>query len=186
MAPPACPDDGAEAPKWGKDDQKLRDQQLNFYKGDVERLNAVLRSFLKTSGAKCVILVTKGGHPVTKEGNTDAIDTDTVAALVSGAFAATKKLFEVFKEQDFTLTVQKGKHESVYIGLVGGRSLMTVLFDEATNQGKIQLYATECTKKLEQIYKDIDEGRGAKPEADEKISDNFGSAAGGALDKMFG
>ena len=176
----------AAAKAMSKDDKAIRDAQLQFYTGDVKRLNAVLELFLKKSNAKVALLITKGGHTVTKVGITEKLDLDTVAALVSGAFAATQKLFEVFKEKEFNLTVQKGKHEAVYIGLVGGRSLLTVLFDESTTQGAVQLYAADCTKKLEEIYDAIARGEGAKPGEDEKIADDFGTAAGGSLDNVFG
>ena len=169
-----------------KDDQALRDQQLQFYTGDVKRLNAVLDAFLKKSNAKCAFLITTGGHTVTKVGQVKNLDTDTIAALTSGAFAATKKLFEVFNEKDFALTVQKGKKESVYIGIVGGRCLFTVDFDDTTTQGAVQLYAAETTKKLEEIFAAIARGEGAAPGADESISDSFGSESGGALDNVFG
>lgn len=171
----------------GKDDQALRDQALSFVQaGDVKKFNLILEAFLKKSSAKCALLIHTGGHIVAKVGLVEKLDTDTVGALVSGAFAATKKLFEVFKEKDFALTVQKGKKESVYIGLAGPKTLLTVLFDDTTTQGAIQLYATETTKKLEDYFAAIERGEGAKPGADDRIDDNFGEASGGALDSVFG
>jgi predicted regulator of Ras-like GTPase activity (Roadblock/LC7/MglB family) len=179
-------DDIPAAKPLSKDDQFLRDQQLQFYTGDIKKLNGVLDAFLKKSNAKVALLITKGGHTITKVGMSDNLDLDTIAALVSGAFAATKKLFEVFKEKDFTLTVQKGKRDSVYIGLVGGRALLTINFDDTTTQGAIQLYAAETTKKLDEIFAAIARGEGAKPGEDEKIDDDFGRKSGGALDNVFG
>ncbi len=169
-----------------KDDQFLRDQQLQFYTGDIKRIDAILEAFLKKSNAKCALLVTQGGHVVTKVGLVEKLDTDTIGALVGGAFAATKKLFEVFKEKDFALTVQKGKKESVYIGIVGAKTLFTILFDDTTTQGAIQLYATETTKKLLEVFDAVARGEGAKAGADEKIADDFGKQSGGALDNVFG
>ncbi|MHC4922669.1 MAG: roadblock/LC7 domain-containing protein [Planctomycetota bacterium] len=189
---PVVADDGDDdevpvAPlEWSQDDQKLRDDQLNFYKGDVDRLNTVLRAFLKHAKAKTALLCSTGGHTITVEGPKGELDTDTIAALVSGAFAATRKLFDVFGEKNFTLTVQKGEHESVYLGLVGGRCLLTVLFDENTTQGAVQLFATKATKKLEQIFEQIEKGEGAGPGEDEQIDDDFAAGAENALDDLFG
>jgi predicted regulator of Ras-like GTPase activity (Roadblock/LC7/MglB family) len=171
----------------GKDDQSLRDSALSFVNsGDVKKFNVILEAFLKKSNAKCALLIHTGGHIVTKVGLVEKLDTDTVGALVSGAFAATKKLFEVFKEKDFALTVQKGKKESVYIGLAGKKTLLTVLFDDTTTQGAIQLYATETTRKIEEYFAAIDRGEGAVAGVDDQIADNFGDASGGALDNVFG
>jgi predicted regulator of Ras-like GTPase activity (Roadblock/LC7/MglB family) len=179
-------DDIPAAKALSKDDQFLRDQQLNFYTGDVKKLNGVLDAFLKKANARVALLITTGGHTVTKAGVADKLDTDTIGALTSGAFAATKKLFEVFHEKEFSLTVQKGRKMSVYIGLVGARTLFTVLFDDTTTQGAVQLYATETTKKLEEIFAAIARGEGAKPGEDEQIADSFGKDSGGALDNVFG
>ena len=179
-------DDIPAAKPLSKDDQFLRDQQLQFYTGDIKKLNAVLEAFLKKSNAKCALLVTQGGHVVTKVGLTEKLDTDTIGALVGGAFAATKKLFEVFKEKDFACTIQKGKKESVYIGMVSQKTLFTILFDDTTTQGAIQLYATDTTKKLLEIFDAVTRGEGAKAGDDEKIADDFGKQSGGALDNVFG
>jgi predicted regulator of Ras-like GTPase activity (Roadblock/LC7/MglB family) len=169
-----------------KDDQALRDQQLSFFRKDVERLNTVLKSFLKASQSKCAYLITTGGHVITKVGATDSLDTDTVAALVSGAFAATRKLFEVFGEKNFAMTVQKGKHESLFLGLVGTKAIFTVLFDEKTNQGTVQLYSNKAIEKLDALFASIARGEGGTPDEDEKLVDDFGDSAGGALDDVFG
>jgi hypothetical protein len=59
-------------------------------------------------------------------------------------------------------------------------------FDDTTTQGAVQLYASETTKKLEEVFAAIARGEGAGPGADEKISENFGSESGGALDNVFG
>ena len=69
---------------------------------------------------------------------------------------------------------------------VSQKTLLTVLFDDSTTQGAIQLYATETTKKLLEIFDQIARGEGAKAGEDEKIADDFGSASGGALDNVFG
>ena len=47
----ANPADGGAARTFSKDDQALRDQQLEFYAGDVKKLDAVLEAFLKKSNA---------------------------------------------------------------------------------------------------------------------------------------
>lgn len=180
-------DDIPAAKPLSRDDQALRDQQLSFFRKDVERLNAVMKSFLKASKARCALLITTGGHVITKEGVADTLDTDTVAALVSGAFAATRKLFEVFGEEHFAMTVQKGKHESVFLGLVGeNKALFTVLFDQSTNQGTVQLYSNKAMEKLAAIFDAISRGEGGGAEADEILEEDFGDSAGGALDDVFG
>lgn len=186
MAPNPKDDDVPAARPMSMDDKALRDKQLQFYSGDVKKLNALLDAFLKKSNAKVAMLITQGGHMITKVGLSDKMDTDTVAALVSGAFAATKLLFRSFNEDGFALTVQKGKKESIYIGIVGGRSLLTINFDDTTTQGAVQLYAAETTKKLEELYAAIDRGEGAAPGEDEKMDDNFGASASGNLDNVFG
>ena len=69
----------------GKADESLRSTRLVFYKEDIERIAKTLNTFLKNANARCVLLVDKDGHLVTKEGESSTYDMDTISALVAGS-----------------------------------------------------------------------------------------------------
>ncbi|MCI0340241.1 MAG: roadblock/LC7 domain-containing protein [Planctomycetales bacterium] len=169
-----------------RDEQKLREQRLVFYRDDMEKIGRHLTEFLKLAGAKCAILVDKEGHMVDKRGESGDFDLDTISALVAGSFAATKEMARILGEEQFTVLFHQGQKESIQLTLVGDRTLLTVIFDESTTLGVVRLYADEVSKKLAVLFEKIKVrgASGAPPE--EGISQEFGGAAKTRLDELFG
>ena len=169
------------APRAMSQNQRLRHDRLTFYREDVERIDRLLSEFLRLSGAKCALLVDKEGHLVTKRGELNTIDIDTISALVAGSFAATKEMARLLGEEEFTAMFHQGERDNIQLSLVGDRTLLTILFDDRTTVGMVRLYAAETSKKLESIYRDaIDRGPVA-----EGLGQAFGADAKSKLDNLF-
>lgn len=164
-----------------RDDDRLRQDRLVFYKADIEKIDRILTEFLKLSQARCALLVDKEGHLVTRAGLTEAVDLDTISALVAGAFAATKEMAKHLGEEEFSVLFHQGKKDSIHLTLIGERTLLTVIFDERTTIGMVRLYANEAAKKLGKVFAQA----GRTPD-DEELTEDFGEVAGDALDQLFG
>ena len=93
----------------GKADESLRSTRLVFYKEDIERIAKILNTFLKNANARCVLLVDKDGHLVTKEGESSTYDMDTISALVADSFAATKQMAKLLGEEEFSIMFEPDK-----------------------------------------------------------------------------
>ena len=150
-------------------------------------MNRILREFLKLSNAKCVLLVDKEGHMVTRQGVTREFDMDTISALVAGSFAATKEMARVLGEDEFSVLFHQGKTDSIQLSLVGDRTLLTVIFDEATTVGMVRLYAAETAKRLTELFAKHERMRaqGLGPEQPD-LQDGFVGSAKNKLDDLFG
>ncbi len=159
---------------------RLRHDRLTFYKDDIEKIDQILTEFLRLSGAKCALLIDKEGHLVTKRGEVRTIDMDTISALVAGSFAATKEMARLLGEEEFTALYHQGQRDNIQLGLVGDRTLLTILFDDRTTVGMVRLYANETAKKLTEIYH-VAESRegGAELDAD------YGDSARKKLENLF-
>jgi predicted regulator of Ras-like GTPase activity (Roadblock/LC7/MglB family) len=166
----------------GKSDDSLRSTRLVFYKEDIEIIGKSLNTFLKNANAQCAILVDKDGHMVTKEGESSTYDMDTISALVAGSFAATKQMAKLLGEEEFALMFHQGKKDNIQLSLVGDRTILAVIFDERTTLGMVRLYSSQVSSKLSQVFNDIS----ARKSEGEKISQDFGVAARGKLDDIFG
>ncbi|MCU0724132.1 MAG: roadblock/LC7 domain-containing protein, partial [Planctomycetes bacterium] len=123
--------------------KKIRDKRLVFYTEDLEKIDKYLLEFLKLSSARCALLIDKEGHMVTRVGDTENLDLDTISALVAGSFAATREMARVLGEVEFADLFHQGKNESIQLYLVGERTLLTVIFDKSTTVGMVRLYAAE-------------------------------------------
>ena len=166
----------------GKSDESLRSTRLVFYKEDIEVIGKSLSVFLKNANAQCALLVDKDGHLVTKEGESATFDLDTISALVAGSFAATKQMAKLLGEEEFALMFHQGKKDNIQLSLVGERTILAVIFDDRTTLGMVRLYSSQVAAKLGQVFKDISE----RKKEGEKISQDFGQAARGKLDDIFG
>ncbi len=161
--------------------EKLRHDRLTFYKDDIEQIDKLLAEFLRLSGAKCALLIDKEGHLVTKRGELRTIDIDTISALVAGSFAATKEMARLLGEEEFTAMYHQGERDNIQLGLVGDRTLLTILFDDRTTVGMVRLYANETAKKLADIYRESQERHGEDP----GLGEAYGKDAKKSLDKLF-
>jgi predicted regulator of Ras-like GTPase activity (Roadblock/LC7/MglB family) len=166
----------------GRSDDSLRSTRLVFYKEDIEVIGKSLNAFLKNSNAQCALLVDKDGHLVTKEGESKTFDVDTISALVAGSFAATKQMAKLLGEDEFALMFHQGKKDNIQLSLVGERTILAVIFDDRTTLGMVRLYSSQVASKLGQVFHDIAD----RKRDGEKISQEFGEAARGKLDDIFG
>src|ERR1043166_2187551 len=139
----------------GKADESLRSTRLVFYKEDIERIAKTLITFLKNANARCVLLVDKDGHLVTKEGESSTYDMDTISALVAGSFAATKQMAKLLGEAGVSIMYQKGKKNNLQRSLVGERTILAVIFDDKTTLGMVRLYASQVSSKLAELFAEI-------------------------------
>jgi predicted regulator of Ras-like GTPase activity (Roadblock/LC7/MglB family) len=165
-----------------KSDESLRSTRLVFYKEDIEIIGKSLNTFIKHSNARCALLVDKDGHMVTKEGESSTYDMDTISALVAGSFAATKQMAKLLGEEEFSIMFHQGKKDNIQLSVVGNRTILAVIFDDRTTLGMVRLYASQVSSKLAEIFDGISE----RKSEGEKISQDFGQAAKGKLDDIFG
>ena len=166
----------------GKADETLRTSRMVFYKEDIDRIAKVLNVFLRNANARCVLLVDKDGHLVTKEGESSTYDMDTISALVAGSFAATKQMAKLLGEEEFSIMFHQGKKDNIQLSLVGDRTILAVIFDDKTTLGMVRLYAGKISSKLADLFS----GMSVRKAGQEKISQDFGDAAKGKLDDIFG
>ena len=167
----------------GAKDEELRRKRLIFYKDDVDSIDGLLNDFLGVAKAKCALLIDKDGHMVTCTGSTSSYDTDTVSALVAGSFAATKQTAKLLGEDEFSVMFHQGKKDSIQLTLVGDRTILAVIFDDATTVGMIRHYAGKLVDRLTRLFTEIAERKGEPKEA---IGADFSDEAKGKLDDMFG
>ncbi len=160
-------------------DQRLREDRLVFYKKDIDRLNAEIDTFLELSKARCVLLVDRDGHLVTRRGESVKSAEDTISALIAGSFAATREMARIMGENEFAILFHQGQRDSIQLQLIGERTLMAVLFDGRTNLGMVRFYAQESAGRLQEVLDEV-----TRQERSADLGDDYGSSAKDALDKL--
>ena len=161
-------------------DHRLKEDRLVFYANDIERLNAEIDAFLELSKARCVLLVDRDGHLVTRRGEAVKTSEETISALIAGSFAATKEMARLLGENEFAILFHQGQRDSIQLHLIGERTLMAVLFDGRTNLGMVRFYAQETGARIQDILVEI-----SQEDRTANLSDEYGKGAEDALDKLF-
>ena len=168
-----------------KNDVELRNTRLRFYEKDIRRLEKIMEEFLKLSQAKCVFLVDKEGHMITRVGGDIDFNQDTISALVAGSFAATKEMARLLGEREFSALYHQGENDNIQLSLVGDRTILTVIFDDSTTLGMVRLYVSETVKKLNQVFEDARSGTNRAGEG-EILNSDYSETAKSKLDNLFG
>jgi predicted regulator of Ras-like GTPase activity (Roadblock/LC7/MglB family) len=164
--------------------QRLRQERLVFYEEDIEEINKILTDFLEASQAKCVLMIDKEGHMVTKKGFTKSFDTDSIAALVAGSFASTREVAKLLGEREFTVLFHQGKNENIHVSLCAERALLVTIFDDRTTVGMVRLYAEQLTQKVADALMRAMERHKEAPAP--TVGAEFEAAADQRLDDFFG
>jgi predicted regulator of Ras-like GTPase activity (Roadblock/LC7/MglB family) len=162
-------------------DQKLRRDRVVFYERDISRFDGELDGFLELSCARAALLIDKDGHLVTRRGETEEKNIESICALVAGSFAATKELARLMGEDQFTTLYHQGGRDSIQISLIANQALLAMVFDDRTNLGLVKYYSVESIKRIEDILKEIE----ARIGETESLASDFGTSATAALDRLF-
>lgn len=115
---------------------------------DIAALEVSLREILRKTEAESAVIIDRGGFLITQEGNTDELDSTTLAALCSASFAATQSIAGLIGEQDFTSVYQQGEKSSILIINVDEYSLLVVVFPAAISVGAVKYHAPATIRKI--------------------------------------
>jgi predicted regulator of Ras-like GTPase activity (Roadblock/LC7/MglB family) len=160
----------------------LGQEYLVIYEKEIEEIERALNQLVKNSQAKCVLLVDKDGHLITRQGFTHSLDTTALAALLAGSFASTKEIARLVGEPEFSVLFHQGKKDHIHVCLVGERSILAVIFDDRTTIGLVRLYAKETSEKLAVFLSSAtQEKRGEKT----KLQSDFSASLESKLDDIF-
>ena len=126
----------------------------NFNSQNIqETTNLILERIVSETGALAAFLVDESGFLIDEAGDIE-IDRVSLSALVSATFGATAEVARILGEPDFSKLTHQGSSRHLFIGRVGGKHILTIVFDSDTNLGLVKLYAEEFSKKLADVLAD--------------------------------
>src|SRR5499433_1687386 len=107
--------------------------QLVMYEDEFTKINAICDRLAKDANAKVVFLVDKNGQLISASGQTQQIDTTSLASLTAGNVAAMGGLAKLIGENEFPNQFHEGARESLYMTIVGTRVVLVVIFDNRSS-----------------------------------------------------
>ena len=126
--------------------------QLVMYEEEFSKINTVCDRLTKDANARVVFLVDKNGQLISAAGQTNNIDTTSLASLTAGNVAAMGGLAKLIGENEFPMQYHQGTTVSLLSALIGSRVVLVVIFDNRTSQGLVQLRVKKASAELGAIF----------------------------------
>ncbi len=126
--------------------------QLVMYEEEYNKINAVCDRLTRDANAKVVFLVDKNGQLISAAGQTQHIDTTSLASLTAGNVAAMGGLAKLIGENEFPNQFHEGARDSLYMTVVGTRVVLVVIFDNRTSLGLVRLRIKKASDELTRIF----------------------------------
>jgi predicted regulator of Ras-like GTPase activity (Roadblock/LC7/MglB family) len=128
---------------------------LVMYDEELRRINATIEKLLRESNAKVIFLVDKNGQLITAVGETEHLDTTSLASLTAGNIAATGGLAKLIGEKEFSILFHEGEKDNLHISIVAGRVILVVIFDQRSSLGLVRLRVKKASEELTTIFADL-------------------------------
>lgn len=135
----------------------LAPNQTTFvmYDEEFKRISEVIDKLLKESNSKVIFLVDKNGQLIAGCGETEHLDTTSLASLTAGNIAATGGLAKLIGEKEFSILFHEGEKDNIHISIVGQRVILVVIFDQRSSLGLVRLRVKKASDELGTIFDEL-------------------------------
>jgi len=123
-----------------------------MYEEELTQINAVMEKLLRESNSKVIFLVDKNGQLISAVGETEHLDTTSLASLTAGNIAATGGLAKLIGEKEFSILFHEGEKDNIHISIVAGRVILVVIFDQRSSLGLVRLRVKKASDELARIF----------------------------------
>ncbi|WP_020674752.1 roadblock/LC7 domain-containing protein [Geopsychrobacter electrodiphilus] len=128
---------------------------LVMYDEEYKRIMVLIEKLLRESNSKVIFLVDKNGQLIAAAGETEHLDTTSLASLTAGNIAATGGLAKLIGEKEFSILFHEGEKDNLHISIIGGRVILVVIFDERSSLGLVRLRVKKASIDLENVFAEL-------------------------------
>ncbi|MCA9602724.1 MAG: roadblock/LC7 domain-containing protein [Myxococcales bacterium] len=150
-----------------------------MYEEEVHQIQGIVDRLVREANARVVFIIDKNGQLIAGAGETESMDTTSLASLTAGNIAATGGIAKLLKENEFATQFHEGERANIHIQLVAQRVILVVIFDNKTSLGLVRL---RVKKASEEIAKTL-ETMAAK--GDKKRDSPFAEITDDDIDNLF-
>ncbi|MDC4227340.1 MAG: roadblock/LC7 domain-containing protein [Candidatus Manganitrophus sp.] len=133
----------------------MPDSGLVMYEEEFKQIDAELSKLHQLANAKVTFLVDKNGQLIASVGETQNLDTTSLASLTAGNIAATGGMAKLLGEKEFSILFHEGEKDNVHISLIGDRVILVVVFDQRSSLGLVRLRVKKSSEVFIQIFSKI-------------------------------
>ena len=138
--------------------------QMVMYEEEFNQIQTITDRLVREANAKVVFIIDKNGQMIAASGDTEQLDTTSLASLTAGNIAATGGIAKLLREKEFTTQFHEGERANIHIQLVGNRVILVVIFDNKTSLGLVRLRVKRASADLEKVFDSmLQKGQGGVP-----------------------
>jgi len=126
-----------------------------MYDEEYQRILTLLEKLLREANSKVIFLVDKNGQLIAATGETENLDTTSLASLTAGNIAATGGLAKLIGEKEFSILFHEGEKDNIHISIIGGRVILVVIFGQRSSLGLVRLRVKKASNELAVIFEDL-------------------------------
>ena len=119
---------------------------LVMYEEEFKQIDTEIQRLLQQANAKVVFLVDKNGQLIAATGETENLDTTSLASLTAGNIAATGGMAKLLGEKEFSILFHEGARDNIHISIIGQRVILVVIFDQRSSLGLVRLRVKRAQK----------------------------------------
>lgn len=122
----------------------------NLVVGEAESrsIGDCLGRLMSETGATYIMLLDRAGQVLAWEGEGHRAEMTHLGALLAGAYASSREMARLLKEDSFRVLVQEGTREKIFTETVEDRWLLVVVFDHQAHLGLVKVLAKRATQSL--------------------------------------
>lgn len=125
---------------------------LIMYEQEFREISGVLERLVKESNARIVFLVDKNGQLIASAGDTENLDTTSLASLTAGNIAATGGIAKLIGEKEFSIVFHEGERDNIHMSIINNRIILVVIFDNTSSLGLVRLRVKKASSQLTEIF----------------------------------
>lgn len=130
----------------------MANPQMVMYEEEFNQIQTITDRLVREANAQVVFIIDKNGQLIAASGDTEQLDTTSLASLTAGNIAATGGIAKLLREKEFTTQFHEGEKNNIHIQLVGNRVILVVIFDSKTSLGLVRLRVKKASEELNQIF----------------------------------
>jgi predicted regulator of Ras-like GTPase activity (Roadblock/LC7/MglB family) len=133
----------------------MTDQTMVMYEEEFHQIQGIVDGLVKASNARVVFIIDKNGQLIASAGDTEHMDTTSLASLTAGNIAATGGMAKLLRENEFSTQFHEGEKANIHIQLVDNRVILVVIFDNKTSLGLVRLRVKKACEHLHSIFEEL-------------------------------
>ncbi|MBC7172393.1 MAG: roadblock/LC7 domain-containing protein [Polyangiaceae bacterium] len=130
----------------------MANPQMVMYEEEFNQIQTIVDRLVREANAQVVFIIDKNGQLIAAAGDTEQIDTTSLASLTAGNIAATGGIAKLLRENEFSTQFHEGERSNIHIQLVGNRVILVVIFDNKTSLGLVRLRVKKSSEQLNSIF----------------------------------